>query len=209
MMSVATIEVYADIWCPFAHVGLRTVLRRRSELGRDDVPVRVRSWPLELVNGVPLNAESTAAHVEELREQVAPGLFAAFDPGIFPLSTLPALGLACAAYRKNDRTGEVVSRALRDELFEEGRDISRPDVLASVARTYDLIGGDAVDTAQVLAEWHGGERRGVKGSPHFFCGDLDSFCPSLVITRDVVGRVHLERDAEAFDTFLQQCLASA
>jgi hypothetical protein len=103
MKHTATIEVFADIWCPFAHVGLRTVLRRRRELGRDDVPVRVRSWPLELVNGVPLSVESTAAHVEELREEVTPDMFVAFDPGHFPRSTLPALALACLAYRRMTR----------------------------------------------------------------------------------------------------------
>jgi predicted DsbA family dithiol-disulfide isomerase len=209
MTRMATIEVYADIWCPFAHVGLRTVLRRRNELGRDDMPVRVRSWPLELVNGESLNVESTAAHVEELREQVAPDMFAAFDPDHFPLSTLPALALAHAAYRKDDRTGEAVSLALRDALFEEGRDVSRPDVLASVAQIHGVNDGDAEDTVDVLVEWHEGERRGVKGSPHFFCGDLDAFCPSLVVTRDGLGRVHLERDADALEAFLQQCLASA
>ncbi len=206
---MATIEVYADIWCPFTHVGLRTVLRRRGELGRDDVSVRVRSWPLELVNGEPLSAKSTAGHVEDLRDQVAPDMFACFDSENFPRSTRPALALACAAYRMNDRTGEVVSLALRDALFEEGRDISRPDVLANVARTHGLDGGDIFDTGAVLAEWHEGERRGVKGSPHFFCGDLDSFCPSLAITRDELGRVHLERDTEALDTFLRQCFTLA
>jgi predicted DsbA family dithiol-disulfide isomerase len=206
MMGTATIEVYADIWCPFAHVGLRTVLRRRDELGGHDVPIRVRSWPLELVNGVPLNAAATAAHVKELREQVAPDMFVAFDPVHFPQSTLSALALACAAYQKDDRTGEAVSLALRDALFEEGRDISRPDVLASVARAHGLPDGNAVSIDDVLAEWHEGQARGVKGSPHFFCGDLDSFCPSLAITRDEQGQLLLAGDAEALDSFLGECL---
>ena len=90
MSRMAVIEVYADIWCPFTHVGLRTVVRRRNELGRADVAIRVRSWPLELVNGAPLDADATAAHVEELREQVAPNLFMGFDPNRFPRTTLPA-----------------------------------------------------------------------------------------------------------------------
>ena len=55
MKHTTTIEVYADISCPFTHIGLRTILRRRNELGRDDVSVRVRSWPLEPVNGVPFS----------------------------------------------------------------------------------------------------------------------------------------------------------
>lgn len=129
------IEVYADVWCPFAHVGLRSVVRWRNELGRDDVIVRVRAWPLELVNGVPLDPTITAEHVDDLPAQVASDLFCDFDPGQFPRTSLPALAVAAAAYSRDDRTGEAVSVALRDALFEEGRDISRPDVLASVAST--------------------------------------------------------------------------
>jgi len=199
--------VYADIWCPFTHVGLRTVVGRRSKLGREDVAIRVRSWPLELVNGAPLDVEATVAHIEELREQVAPNLFAGFDRNRFPRSTLPALALACAAYRKDNWTGEAVSLALRDALFEEGRDISRPDVLTSVARTHGLGDGHNADVGDVLADWHEGESRGVKGSPHFFCANLDSFCPSLVIVRNEEGQVHLERNLEALDRFLGECFA--
>ena len=169
-------------------------------------PSAVQIVASQLVNNVPLDVESTAAHVAELRAQVAPGMFAAFDPDHFPPSTLRALALACAAYRKNDGIGEAVSLALRDALFEEGRDISQPDVLASVAWAHGLGRVDMFDTADVLAEWHEGEKRGVKGSPHFFCGDHDSFCPSLAITRDELGQLHLERDAKALDAFLRQCL---
>src|SRR5579872_4650064 len=139
------IEVYADIWCPFAHVGLRAVLRRRSELGRDDVTIRVRSWPLELVNNAPLDVDTTAQHIAELREQVATGLFAGFDRDHFPATTLPALALAVAAYRRDGRMGEAVSLALRDALFEQGQDVSRDDVLSRVARAHGLVREDVPD----------------------------------------------------------------
>jgi hypothetical protein len=107
--SVATrtptnvIEVHADVWCPFAHVGLRSVRERRGELGRDEVILVVRAWLLELVNGAPLNPSTTAEHIDELREQVAPHLFQHFDPLRFPTSTMPALALVAGAYR-HDRT---------------------------------------------------------------------------------------------------------
>ena len=51
---MSAIEVYADVWCPFAHVGLHYVVERRSALGRGDVLLDIRAWPLELVNGAPL-----------------------------------------------------------------------------------------------------------------------------------------------------------
>lgn len=59
--------------------------------------VRVCSWPLELVNGTPLDPGEVAGHVRDLRAQVAPDLFARFDPATLPRTTLPALALAAAA----------------------------------------------------------------------------------------------------------------
>ena len=39
----------------------------------------IHPWPLELVNGRPLDPQVTLRHVQELREQVAPDLFADFN----------------------------------------------------------------------------------------------------------------------------------
>ena len=36
------IEVYADIWCPFTHVGLRAFAEQRLIAGRTDLAIRVR-----------------------------------------------------------------------------------------------------------------------------------------------------------------------
>ena len=38
------------------------------------------------------------------------------------------------------------------------------------------------ERAQVEAEWQEGRDRGVIGSPHFFLGDTDVFCPTLRIS---------------------------
>ncbi len=204
---MAVIEVFADTLCPFAHVGLRAVVRRRDQLGRHDVAVRARAWPLELVNGRPLDAEATAEHAAALRAQVASDLFAGLDPGSFPASALPSLALEAAAYRAGDRVGEAVSLALRWALFEEGLDISSPDVLDALARAHGVgtVGPD--DEEAVRRDWHDGERRGVKGSPHFFCGHAEAFCPSLDITRGEDGELHLRRDMEALDAFLAGCFS--
>ena len=58
---------------------------------------------------------------------------------------------------------------------------------------------DESDSAGVLVDWHEGVRRGVLGSPHFFCGDTDVFCPSLDITKDPVQGVSIAMDAAASD----------
>ena len=202
------IEVFADTLCPFAHVGLRAVVRRRDRLGRHDVEVRVRAWPLELVNGAPLEAGATAEHAEALRAQVAPDLFAGLDPAHFPTTSLPSLALAAAAYRSGPEVGEAVSLALRRALFEDGRDISRPDVLAELGHAHGVGPPGSEDEEAVRRDWHLGERRGVRGSPHFFCAGAQAFCPSLDITRTDEGTLHVRRDTGALDAFLERCLSA-
>ena len=133
--TAPVIEVFADIWCPFTHVGLRAVEEQRAASGRSDVALWVRAWPLELVNGTPLDPVVTKEHADDLRELVAPDLFAHLDPDRFPSSTLDALALANRAYRTDPQVGERVSLALRDALFEEGRDVSDPLVLGYLARS--------------------------------------------------------------------------
>jgi len=202
---VAVIEVYADICCPFTHVGLHAIAKRRREVGRNDVALRVRAWPLELVNGTPLDAMTTAKHIDALRAQVAPDLFTQFDHSHFPHTSLPALAVAAAAYRQGDGIGEAVSFALRDALFEGGRDISRPLVLVEIANAHGVGDIGPEDDEAVQAQWREGRSRGVKGSPHFFCENVDAFCPSLDISRDRAGEIRLRRDAKALDLFLTEC----
>ena len=200
------IEVFADIWCPFAHVGLRAVEEQRARTGHTDVPIRVRAWPLELVNGVPLDPKVTMEHAENLRDQVAPDLFAHLDIDRFPRSTLAALALANRAYRTDLQLGERASFALRDALFEEGRDISDPGTLELLAHDLGVGPPDDSDRDAVVADWNEGRQRGVLGSPHFFCGDTDVFCPSLDITKDPVDGVSVVRDVSRLADFVERCL---
>lgn len=201
------IEVFADVACPFTHMGLRRLVDRRRELA-STVVLRVRAWPLELVNGEPLAADLVAEEVRELREQVAPDLFAGFDATRFPATSLPAMDLAAAAYRRSAPLGERVSLALRHALFEEGRDIAATDVLAGIAGAHGLGDPDAVDRSAVLADWREGHRRGVLGSPHFFVDDESFFCPALEITR-VDDRLRITRDTAGFEAFLARAFPAA
>ena len=50
---MTTVEVFADITCPFTHVGLKQVVGHVAEM-REPADVIVRAWPLEWVNGTPL-----------------------------------------------------------------------------------------------------------------------------------------------------------
>ncbi len=194
------LEVFADIWCPFTHVGLRRLIEYRARLDRPDVAVRVRAWPLELVNGRPLSVDLVTEEIEALRQRVAPNLFLGFDPERFPTTTLPALAVAASAYRRDDRTGEQVSLALRTALFEEGRELADPSELLAIARAAGLEGADPDAEQLIRDDWEEGRRRGVTGSPHFFADGAGFFCPSLAIER-VDHHLQITSDPAAFAAF--------
>jgi predicted DsbA family dithiol-disulfide isomerase len=205
--KVRAVEVFADVSCPFAHVGLRRLVELRERLGRDDVVLRVRAWPLELVNGAPLTGAFVAEEVAVLRERVAPDLFTGFDPARFPATTIPALAMTASAYRRGDRIGEAVSMALRTVLFEEGRDIASSDELARIARSVGLEPGVRHADASVHDDWHDGERRGVVGSPQFFVDGHAFFCPTLHIER-VDSELQIDFDRETYETFIATVFGS-
>ncbi len=189
-MAVTTVEVFADVLCPFTHVGLHTLLDRRTERGLAQPRISIRAWPLELINGEPLDASHVAAEISALRESVRPDLFAGFSVETFPKTSMPAFALVAAAERTGDAAlTEDVGMALRNAMFEEGLDIGREDVVQAVADRFGLQPVDPEATAAaVRADWDEGKRRGVVGSPHFFTGDGGSwFCPGLAISRDDVG----------------------
>jgi len=210
--AVRVVEVFADVVCPFTHAGLSRLVDERRRRDRPDVVLRCRSWPLELVNGAPLDPAVVAEEIEALRRSVAPGLFAGFDPARFPRSSVPALALAAAAYDTSLAAGEAVSLGVRRALFEEGLDLQDPAVLDAVAAAAGLdpatSGGAATagagGRARVEADWAEGRARGVVGSPHFFVGDTDVFCPTLTIAHEG-GRFDVEVDWQGLEAFLAAC----
>jgi predicted DsbA family dithiol-disulfide isomerase len=201
---MASVEVYADIVCPFAYVGLTRLIDRRHQLGRDDVRLRIRAWPLELVNDAPVDGHFIGEEIDEIAPQVAPDLFTGFDAGQFPASSLPALALTAAAYEVDDATGEAVAMELRRQLFEHGRNVADPALLADVAeRSGVATTGSA---ATVIADWAEGRSRGVVGSPHFFVGGESLFCPVLDIHR-VDGALVVRVDEPAYEQFVTRCFS--
>ncbi len=201
------IEVYADIMCPFTHVGLRRLAdARRSQ----SLPggVRVRAWPLELINGVPIAVDMAAREIAALRATVAPDLFVGFDPAAFPRTSMPAFGLAAAAYTVNEQIGEGVSIAIRTALFEDGRDVADPVVLAEIGERFGVRAlSPEITAAAVRADWERGRARHVMGSPHFFVGDRDWFCPSLRIRHGEADAFVIELADETMRDFYAAALA--
>lgn len=200
------VEVFADVTCPFAHVGLRRFAAHREALGVTTPVLQVRAWPLELVNGEPLDPGLVARHVDELREQVAPDLFGRFDPERMPSSSMPSLELVAAAYRLGDRAGERMSLRVRDALFERGLDLDAPEVLAELAATEGIALPVTGAARLVHDDYEDGRRRGVRGSPEFFLDGRGWYCPSLQIEK-VGDDLRIEPDVEEIDAFLATCFA--
>lgn len=106
-----TIDVFADVACPFAHAGLRRFVALRAERGLIEPVLRVHAWPLELVNDKPHDGASVPPKIAALREEVAPDAFRSFEPSVFPSTSLPAMAAEAAAYRVSPQLGEAFSLA--------------------------------------------------------------------------------------------------
>ena len=200
----SAIEVFADIVCPFAHVGIHRVLEQRRDRRGPEPQLWIRAWPLEIVNDAPVDPAMLTEEISALRASVAPELFAGFDPATFPSTSLPALAVAAAAYRVATPVGEAVSVELRDRLWERGEDISDPAVLTEVCESYGVEVGEA-DRASVGSDHDDGVARGVVGSPHFFAGDTGFFCPAFKVSRDDAG-FHVVADSAHFTAFIDTVL---
>lgn len=200
------VEVFADVWCPFAHVGLRRFVERRAQMGKE-VQLLVRAWPLERVNGQPMDPAFIAEEIEQIRGTVAPDLFQGFDQAHFPSTTIPALQLTCRAYASSVDQGEAVALELRDRLFERGEDVSDPAVLAAVAEAHGLSPEGPEDDDLPGVDWAEGKERGVIGSPHFFTPGGAFFCPALDV-RQVDGHLRITADPDGFDAFVRSCFAA-
>jgi 2-hydroxychromene-2-carboxylate isomerase len=198
---VTEVEVFADVSCPFTYVSLVRLLAHMDGVDRLAPHLRVRAWPLEVVNGSPLSGAELGPKIVSLRRDVAPGLFEGFDPSTFPTTTLPALAAEHVAHATDPVTGLRFSLALRRRLFEEGADLADPAVLDELVDRAGLRRPSAEDRAAVLRDHEAGVARGVQGSPHYFTDTSAFFCPTLAIEHDEEDYT-MRFDEEGFDRFV-------
>ena len=178
------VEVFADVSCPFAHVGLRVSSNTGRWCRRDDLVLRVRAWPLELVNGSPLDPaidRDTCRRSSASRSHPISSAASTLDA--FPESSLDALGTGGGRLSKpaiasengsawrcampsSKRAATSVTRGTPSDRGRTGHRGSRPGC-----------------GRPVIADWEEGKRRGVRGSPEFFVKGRGYFCPTLDITR--------------------------
>ena len=195
-----TVEVYADITCPFTHVGLKRVVQHVNEMA-EPAQVIVRAWPLEWVNGTPLDLDAVLVKAQALTEQLGIDDFAGLRADAWPTTTIPALGLAAIAYEHDVTTGLAVSLELRAALFERGENVGDTDVLAEIAAAHGLPTPTGATSVAVQADYDGGRTRGVRGSPHFFVASDDFFCPALDLGHDSDGHLTARFDADMLADF--------
>ena len=196
----STLEVFADITCPFTHVGLKQVVGHVAEMS-EPVEVLVRAWPLEWVNGSPLDVEAVLVKAAALSDQLGVDDFTGLRADRWPATTIPALELAAAAYARDAATGLAVSMELRAALFEQGVDVADPDALALIAAAHHLDADDPEIARTIRSDYEAGQRRGVRGSPHFFMGDDDFFCPALDLGHDADGHLTARFDSAMLADF--------
>ncbi len=194
------VEVFADITCPFTHVGLKRVVEHVEEMRRPAI-VLVRAWPLEWVNGTPLKIEAVAEKAEILGEQLEVEDFSGLDQTHWPSTTLPALDLAAAAYEVDAHTGLEVSMELRAALFEQGLDISDPVVLDRIGDAHGGLRAGPRSRDAVQADYDDGKQRGVRGSPHFWVETDEFFCPALDLGHDDEGHLTAHFDPVGLAAF--------
>ena len=197
---MTTVEVFADITCPFTHVGLKRVIHHVARM-TTPADVIVRAWPLEWVNGAPLDVDAVVVKAGALTEQLGVDDFSGLRADRWPSTTIPALNLAASGYERDPATGLAVSLELRSALFERGEDVSDPAVLARIAAAHHLDQPSTETSATVQSDYDGGRERGVKGSPHFFVASDDFFCPALDLGHDDEGHLTARFDADMLADF--------
>ncbi len=198
-----TLEVFADVTCPFTHVGLHVVTSQLGELS-EPTAVVVRAWPLEWVNGEPLDGDGVAAKIEALTEQLDLELFTGFRADRWPTTSIAALNLADSAYAVDVNLGLTISLQLRDLLFEQGQDIADPAVLDELATAHGLTPPMSDPADGVSADFAEGRRRGVRGSPDFWIDGDDFFCPTLEIGHDDSDSLTAHFDTSGLKTMLDR-----
>ena len=156
------VDVFADIVCPFTHVGLRRLSEARHARAVD-LSLHVHAWPLEWINGAPLGPELLVREIDALRASVAPDLFSGFDAALFPLTSIPAFAARRGGLRSRRRNRRSPEHGPARRLFEQGEDISRDDILWEVGRRFDIDAPDLA-AAEAAVRHDSGSRQDPRGA---------------------------------------------
>jgi predicted DsbA family dithiol-disulfide isomerase len=182
-----TIQVWSDLLCPFTHVTMDRLWRRREELGlADAVRFEHRAFPLELFNGPhPRRGTDTeAVGIGQVAPEAGFRVWTAPDDQ-YPHTVLLAAEAVHAANAQGLAAGELLDRALRRAFWAGSRSISHRGVILEVAAEAaagsPAAGLDpgalagALDCgkhrAELMADYAVAKTDQVSTSPHLFLAD--------------------------------------
>lgn len=181
-LADATIVVWSDIGCPWAHVAISRLHRTRRRLGLEErVAFDHRAFPLELVNEEPTPRRILAGEVPVLAgiEPDAGWQIWQAEPWEWPVTMLPALEAVQAAKEQGLHASDRLDRALRVAFFGQSRCISLRHILLDVAREVAEVDAarlegaldDGSSRAAVMRQFGTANSERVIGSPHLFLPD--------------------------------------
>jgi predicted DsbA family dithiol-disulfide isomerase len=183
--EIAPIEVdfVADLACPWCFLGLVRLDRARAM--RPDFPVRVRWRPFLLNPQMPPEGMDRAEYLRRKFGGNASAIYRRIEESgradgvAFAFERMPRTPNTTRAHRlilfaEERGAADAVVRALFRALFQEGRDVGQPEVLAAVAEEAGLdhdevmqfFAGDRL-APDVQAAHQQAERVGIRGVPVF------------------------------------------
>jgi predicted DsbA family dithiol-disulfide isomerase len=177
------IDFVADLACPWCYLGLVRLDRARAM--RPDRPVRVRWHPFFLNPHLPPEGMDRATYVRRKFGADARQVYrrieeAGREDGVdFAFARMPrtpntTLAQRLILFAEEQGRADPVIRALFRALFQDGRDVGRPEVLATIAGEAGLdrdevnafLAGDRLER-EVIAAHQQAERAGIHGVPVF------------------------------------------
>jgi predicted DsbA family dithiol-disulfide isomerase len=183
--EIAPIEVdfVADLACPWCFLGLVRLDRARAM--RPALPVRVRWRPFLLNPQMPPEGMDRAEYLRRKFGGDASAIYRRIEESgqadgvAFAFERMPRTPNTTRAHRlilfaEERGAADAVVRALFRALFQEGRDVGQPEVLAAVAEeagldraeVLALLAGDRL-ARDIEAAHQQAERVGIRGVPVF------------------------------------------
>jgi Predicted dithiol-disulfide isomerase involved in polyketide biosynthesis len=182
-VATGTVQVWSDLLCPFAYVGLLRLRRARTRLGLDGV-VRLehRTFPLELFNGPhPRRGTDTEAVALGRIEPEAEFRVWTDADDRYPHTVLLAAEAVHAASAQSLAAGEELDLALRRAFWTHSRSICHRQVILDVAAGLPAGVLDVSELARaldngrhraaVMADFTVARTDAIAGSPTFRLAD--------------------------------------
>lgn len=174
---MATVEVWSDLLCPFAYVGILRLRRARTRLGLDgEVQLEHHTFPLELFDGPhPRRGTDTeAVGLGQIEPEAQFRVWTAADD-LYPHTVLLAAEAVHAAGAQGLAAGEELDLALRRAFWTHSRSISHRKVILDVAAEVPAVDAgalaDALDSgtfrSAVMADFAVAQTPAITGSPTF------------------------------------------